>query len=180
MLKPKTITIMATSAKLFVALSHTLTQSQVDGFESQYSQYELTEDGNIQEGSYYGTTIVTLKEVNPELQQKMSNIPATATLAEIQGLAKMIVAEAIWAGCTHFCLQGEPCLQIWANNYASGEFEFIDFGVISESKNCSKWTGGALVCIQSTTERVSVETTQPDGSIVKTATFSHVQWRELF
>ena len=37
-----------------------------------------------------------------------------------------------------------------------------------------------MVCIQSTTERRSVEVTNPDGSVTKTAVFQHVQWRPMF
>jgi len=136
--------------KLFVAFSHVLTESQVEGFNSQF-------------GKDHEDSIVTLKEVDPELQAQMSAISATATLEEIQLLALRIVSEAIMEEATHFYCTGEPTLTMWANLYA-------------HYKNAHT----SLVCIQSTTERKSVELVNPDGSVTKTTVFQHVQWREMF
>lgn len=153
---------------LFVAMSHTLTQSQIDGFTAQYDV----------------ATIVTLKEVAPELQAQMSQIPATSTLGEIQSLAKAIVAEAIKAGATHFYCVGEPTLTMWANLYASQYKEKEYWKVRSQSFDDCDFEENpcptGLTCIQSTTERKSVETHNPDGTVTKTAVFEHVQWRKLF
>ncbi len=131
--------IMAHSI-LFVASSHTLTQSQVDGFRSQYGTTLiltlnaaagiLPQDSNpfdywyCENSKWYTTEdegfIATTKIVKQsKLQAMMSNIPAAATLAEIQSLAKAIVAEAIKAGATHFFCTGEPTLTMWANLYAA-------------------------------------------------------------
>ena len=142
---------------LFVAFSHSLTPSQFEGFKAQYGEGK----------------IVTLAEVAPELQKQMSNIPATASLVEIQELAKAIVAEAVKAGATHFFCTGEPTLTMWANLYASRiAFDAID-GIVFRKPS-------GLTCIQSTTERRSVEVTNPDGTVTKTNVFQHVQWRKMF
>jgi hypothetical protein len=193
---------MATTAKLFVAFSHTLTQSQIDGFISQYGVPNTTNDlyeagallgkiATLKEGSntnpvgywYYdwnkwyetkdSVFIATNKIVlQSKLQAQMSQIPATATLTEIQSLAKAIVAEAVKAGATHFYCVGEPTLTMWANLYASQTVPFYGLD----------WNTGfeELVCIQSTTERRSVDVHNPDGTVSKTAVFQHVQWREMF
>jgi len=135
---------------LFVAFSHVLTQSQTDGFKAQYS--------TDNEGS-----IVTLKEVAPELQAQMSNIPATESLIHIQVLAMSILTEATKVGATHLYCTGEPTLMMWTNLYGYNTNPYK-----------------RLICVQSTTERKSVEVVNPDGSVTKTTTFDHVQWREMF
>lgn len=132
---------------LFVAFSHTLTEAQKEGWDS----------------------IVTLAEVAPELQTRFSQVPATATLHEIQELACDVVRVAQKAKATHFFCVGEPTLCTWANLYAADIYTHRDGDV----------TAAEMTCVQSTTERVSVETTQPDGTVVKTAVFKHVQWREF-
>ncbi len=156
---------MKTIPTLFVAFSHTLTPSQIEGFKTQFASDEEA-------------TIVTLAEVAPELQAQMSQIPATASLVEIQELAKAIVAEAVKCGATHFFCTGEPTLTMWANIYASSEFEYFNYLL-------QEWVvyGDVyhpMVCIQSTTERKTVEVTNPDGTVTKTQIFSHVQWRKMF
>lgn len=187
---------------LFVAFSHTLTQSQIDGFNRQYGniiyapEYLPTE--KIAVG--YDTNIVTLAEVAPKLQKQMSNIPATATLEEIQNLAKAIVAEAVKVGATHFYCVGEPTLFWWANSYAACHFELQmhqkDEPVqLNEVWSYATHTKGfahtfktiegqqcpPLICIQSTTERRTVEVTNPDTQeVTKTQVFQHVMWREMF
>jgi hypothetical protein len=45
--------------------------------------------------------------------------------------------------------------------------------------HCCLIAKGHMKVVQSTTERVSTETTQPDGTVLKTAVFKHVQWREI-
>jgi hypothetical protein len=179
----KIITGATSPVKLFVALSHTLTQSQIDGFKNQYgvkSHFKVLPDGmwehcaanDDNSVACVAAEIVTLEEEAPELQAQMSNIPATATLGEIQKLAKAIVAEAIKVGATHFYCVGEPTLTMWANLYSSQTVPFYGLD----------WNTGfeELVCIQSTTERRSVDVHNPDGSVTKSAVFQHVQWREMF
>ena len=163
---------------LFVAFSHSLTTSQVEGFFTQYGEGK----------------IITLADVAPELQKNMGNIPATATLVEIQDLAKAIVAEAVKAGATHFFCTGEPTLTMWANLIANGNISsnwrlnptgfngLLDlFPLVVKKKKVHNYTVyQKLSVIQSTTERRSIEVTNPDGSVTKTQIFQHVQWREMF
>lgn len=156
--------------KLFVAFSHTLSPSQKEGWEE----------------------IVSLEDVSPELQAKMSKIPATATLSEIQELAVDIVKAAIDAKCTHFFCTGEPTLTMWANLIASGQYipesganntvrgsvssVYMSHMHYGENRLLNK----VFVCVQSTTERVSTEFANTDGTVTKTQLFKHVQWRKMF
>jgi hypothetical protein len=191
---------------LFVAFSHTLTQSQIDGFQSQFSTQtvirEFSDNGGIPTGDggeafteFVDFSIVSLGEVAPELQAQMSQIPARATLQEVQELAKSIVAEAIKAGATHFFCVGEPTLTMWANllierkmvsarltYYVSEDGTEVGWGKTSSVfvEDRYKVEHPQITCIQSTTERQSVEETQPDGSVLKKAIFNHVMWREMF
>jgi hypothetical protein len=202
---------------LFVAFSHTLTQSQIDGFNSQFAKPYYQEGCPLggEEPSGFDATIVSLAQgsaTNPtgyfwwdnnsglevtqdvdhnkhlhkgvktsRFQFLMSNIPARADLEQVQALAKKIVGEAIKVGATHFFCVGEPTLTLWANVIASNQ---LGFGVQGDNVWANDFVqlrpGAGLICIQSTTERKSVETTQPDGSVLKTAVFNHVQWREMF
>jgi hypothetical protein len=147
---------------LFVAFSHQLTPSQAEGWDN----------------------IIMLSEVNLQLQKQMSAIPADATLEEIQTIAEAIVVEAQKNGATHFYCTGEPTLTLWTNLYASqaysNEIEAENqASVIVGAKRGFSWKT-RLICVQSTTKRESLETIQPDGSIVKISVFNHVQWRDMF
>ena len=147
---------------LYVAFSHKLTEEQTKGWEK----------------------VVSLSETNPELQAKMSNIPASATLEEIQSLAAAIVKEAIAAGATHFYCSGEPTLMLWANLYASQALSMDihaeeQVSIVVGARKGFSWRT-KMICVQSTTERKSVEVTQDDGTVLKTSVFRHVQWREIF
>lgn len=156
--------------KLFVAFSHTLSPSQKKGWDE----------------------IVNLGDVSPELQAKMSKIPADATLSEIQKLAVDIVQTAICAKCTHFFCTGEPTLTMWANLIASGEY-IPESGANNTVKGsissvymshmhygANRLINKVFVCVQSTTERVSTEVANTDGTVTKTQVFKHVQWRNMF
>lgn len=107
--------------------------------------------------------------VSPELGAKTRQIPANASLDEIKLLAMEVVKEARTAKATHFVCQGEPTFAMWANLFAG-------YGVPCPDDIIR----GRMKCIVSTTERVSVDTPQADGTIVKTSVFKHVQWRPLF
>jgi len=133
--------------KLFVCMSHTLNEDQKNGFIYQFGETEF----------------IDMKDVNTELKEKCSNIPAMATLSELRKLAFDVVEIARENGCTHFFLTGEPTLSFWANSEANYGFY-----------------GDSMVCVQSTTERVSQDSVQPDGTVIKTQVFKHVQWREMF
>ncbi len=103
--------------------------------------------------------IVMLGEVEPALQKSFSQVPAKATTDDIRSLASSIVGAALHHGATHMFVVGEPSVTLHASLMA---FE------------------AGLDVVQSTTERVSSESIQPDGSVVKTAVFQHVQWRRVF
>ncbi len=128
---------------LFVALSHTLTVSQVAGFKAQFGQ---------------DTDIVTIADVNPELAKTIQNIDPNLDGNAVCELAKQVYNSARLVNATHFCCQGEPCLQIQANDFANG----------------------VMKCVVATTERNSIDEPQPDGSIKKTVIFNHVMWRTIF
>jgi hypothetical protein len=136
-------------------LSHTLTDEQVASLNSTFGS------GNI-------------VLVSSELKARTSQIPANATLEEIKSLAREVVTEAIGVNATHFICAGEPTFAMWANLIAN---RFM-------SKLQAEVTGSdvmpSMICINSTTERVSVDTMQADGSVTKTAVFKHVQWRNMF
>ena len=112
--------------------------------------HTLTEDQKL------GWSGITL--VSDTLKKQTSQVPATATLQEVKTLAASVVAEAATSGCTHIMCAGEPTLVLHVALIASA---------------------AGIIPVQSTTERVTVETQQPDGVVVKTATFKHVQWREM-
>lgn len=103
--------------------------------------------------------IVTLKAVTPELQKKFSQVPADASTLEIISLASAVVSEAQIAGATHIYVAGEPSIVVHASLIARDR---------------------GIKVVQSTTERISKEVPQADGTVVKTAVFAHVQWREVF
>jgi hypothetical protein len=128
---------------LFVAFSHKLTEAQVSDAKA----------------SLGVERIVTLGEVDPELQKQFSQVPAIATTDEVVDLASGIVGQAIGHCATHIYVAGEPTLALHASIMAHE---------------------AGLCVVQSTTERRSTEVVQPDGSVLKTAVFAHVQWRRVF
>jgi hypothetical protein len=128
---------------LFVAFSHSLTQGQIQDAEKSLGIEEL----------------ILLKDVDAEMQSKVSQIPASATYVDIIKLATDIVDMAQECGAKFFMIAGEPTLVLHASILA---------------KNCG------MEVVQSTTERISSEILQEDGSILKTAVFQHVQWRKVF
>ncbi len=108
---------------------------------------------------YGATEIFLLKDVALELQAQASDVPPGASIEFIEQLAHSIVKAAVRLECTHFYFAGEPALFLYTNNRAH---RF------------------SLVCVQSTTQRLSVDTIMPDGKVGKTSVYKHVQWRELF
>jgi hypothetical protein len=101
--------------------------------------------------------IITLGDVDCKLQKEFSQVPARATRREIIKLARKIVTLAENLEATHLFVAGEPSLFL----------------------HCCLAAQGIMKVVQSTTERISTEVIQPDGTVVKTAVFSHVQWREI-
>ena len=144
---------------LFVVMSHILTQAQKDDFTNKYGE----------------TSFVTLQEVNPELSKQCQQVDPSASLVDILKLAGEVVECAADNNATHFYCVGEPTLTMWANIYADNTLNvsFCEYPIMG-----SNFRG--MKCVQSTTERTSVDEVQPDGSIKKMSIFSHVQWREIF
>lgn len=185
---------------LFVAFSHTLTEKQVEDFKLNYGKFvgDLNYPNEQFDSRAYEIEIVTLKEVDPLLQNQVSNVPADSDLSYIKELAKAVVAEAIKVKATHFYVAGEPTLVMWCNLYASqlgNHNGNASFEKPYKTSNGIEWKKyydevegklenpplpKSMVCIQSTTERKSVENTQADGTVLKTAVFKHVQWRRIF
>jgi hypothetical protein len=106
----------------------------------------------------FGGEVIVLKQVSPSIQEKASNISPRAQLLEIQILAVKIAQYAHGLKCTHIAIMGEPALVLNTAMYAN------NYGIIP---------------ITSTTERISKDILQADGSVVKTATFKHVMWRMM-
>lgn len=92
------------------------------------------------------------------LAEAAKNLPAEWSWSKVRDLALEIVMSADSKGCTHISVMGEPAL-------VTACFQAVR--AVSSMK-----------FIQSTTQRISVDTPQPDGTVVKTAVFKHVQWRE--
>lgn len=176
--------------KIFVVFSHTLTQDQIEDFKLNYGEFvgDLNYPNEQFDSRAYEAEIVTLKEVDPLLQNQVSNIDPNANLYAIQNLAASIVVEAVKAEATHFYIAGEPTLVMWANLYAKGlasyDYNSLPHSILGSGYDWVKvgetrYTPN-MVCVQSTTKRVSTEIPQPDGTVLKTAVFKHVQWREIF
>jgi hypothetical protein len=105
--------------------------------------------------------IIELKTANPELWAWVCNVPPTATLSEIISKVDELLDNVLHTTATHFYCAGEPTLAMWAN--------------IGVQENIY-----GLTPVVSTTERVSQDIAQADGSVRKVSTFKHVQWRALF
>jgi hypothetical protein len=165
---------------VFVVLSHTLTEAQIT---------DLNAD-----------QIILLSDVNSELAAQCSQIDPASSLEDVQELAAKVVAEAVKAEATHFVCQGEPCLALWANLFASTESDArvalpLIEPLLDDSDMVSSLFGSktswciihenlgtkGLTCLQSTTARSAVESTDPvTGEIFKKSVFKHVQWRNMF
>lgn len=103
-------------------------------------------------------TPISLADINSDLANQCKSINPNASSSEIQNIADGVVETAQSLGVTHLMLQGEPSLF---------------FAAVTTAK------ASGINCLISTTERVSVEKVQDDGSVVKTNVFKHVQFREL-
>ena len=147
---------------VFVALSHTLTQEQVDSLNAD--------------------KIVLLADVNADLAAQCRNIDPTWGINQVQQVAASVVAEAVNVGATHFVCQGEPALAMWANLIASGNFEWVElteqaYEIMFDEVGIYR----KMTCIQSTTKRELIsEVHEGNGEVTKRTVFKHVQWRELF
>lgn len=149
---------------LFVAFSHTLTEGQISS---------AIEDLGVER-------VITLREVNPELQARMSQVPAKSSLGEVKELALEILAEALLNGATHFFIAGEPTLMTWGNIFAGG-MSLNPSGGFDLFRSLGGWSKKLpLKCVQSTTERISEDIPQKDGTVKKVQIFKHVAWRPMF
>lgn len=102
--------------------------------------------------------IITLSELDATLARQCANIPPTADTSYIRVLAQKIMMPVLFEKCTHVAIMGEPTLV---------------YHVVSA---CAQMD---VIPLTSTTERISVDEVQPDGSVVKKSIFKHVQWREM-
>jgi hypothetical protein len=141
---------------LFVAMSHVLTEEQKKAAGVELGVYK----------------IVTLEEVNPQLQEQLKAVPASWDISQIKELSLSIVYAAHAEMATHFYMVGEPALTYWCNYYAQRQLTDVLTinGVFHEPF--------PLKVVQSTTERTSVEKINEDGSVSKLSVFKHVIWRK--
>jgi len=102
--------------------------------------------------------MIILAEVNEQLQQKCSNISPLMKTEEVSFLAVEIIREAVLHDCNYIAIMGEPTL-------------VVTVSVLSSAFN--------IFAITSTTERVSTEEIQENGSVIKRSVFKHVMWRNL-
>jgi hypothetical protein len=172
---------------VFVCMSHQLTAEQEQdlhqsfGVMTDHYTDSCEETGEEREIKSFALNIVL---VSAELKKLTSQPPATYSLAEVQEVAKAIVAEAVVAGASYFVCMGEPTLAMWANLYAGGARLPIIGGCECGRTNPSCWGdlegSRIMTCLASTTARTSVDEVQADGSVRTTAVFKHVQWRPMF
>jgi hypothetical protein len=143
------------------------------------------------------TDFVALPET---LQQRWSNIPASATLHEIKTLCVDILhwlmgCETALPHCGHRSAEKEqvtadsrrsvrPRLDKTANiNAAHGgsDHAILIAGEPTAVLHLSLLANSAgLLVVQSTTERIVQERHLPDGTVIKESQFRHVQWRRVF
>jgi hypothetical protein len=105
-----------------------------------------------------GLNPVLISDVNSDLANQCKQIDPNATKADIQQIADSVVKTAISEGATHLMIQGEPSLF---------------FSAVENAKD------RGLKCLIATSERVSVERENADGTVVKTNVFKHVKFRQL-
>ena len=105
-----------------------------------------------------GLNPVILSNVNSDLANTCKQIDPNFSKADIQKIADSVVREAISEGATALMIQGEPSLF---------------FSAVENAKD------RGLKCLIATSERVSVERENADGTVVKTNVFKHVKFRQL-
>ena len=109
--------------------------------------------------------ILTLNELGYEVlisevyvAEKCNMLSPRLTSQEVREIAYLIVQEGIENECTAIAMTGEPMLTFHVWDIARAY---------------------KLEVLQSTTERKTMEVKQPDGSMLKTQIFDHVQWRAI-
>ena len=105
-----------------------------------------------------GLNPVILSNVNNDLAKTCKQIDPNFSKADIQKIADSVVREAISLGATALMIQGEPSLF---------------FSAVETAKQ------KGISCLIATTQRVSVERENADGTVVKTNVFKHVKFRQL-
>jgi len=105
-----------------------------------------------------GLEPILISDVNSDLANQCKQIDPNFSKADIQKIADSVVREAISLGATHLMIQGEASLF---------------FSAVETAKQ------KGISCLIATTQRVSVERENADGSIVKTNVFKHVKFRQL-
>jgi hypothetical protein len=99
--------------------------------------------------------VVFLKDVKPSLQEKINNCPADR--GELMSLAQELNHLTIELDCTIVQLGGSPLFLYIAGAEING--------CLSKAK-----------IIFAHSERVSVDSPQPDGTVIKTSVFKHIGW----
>jgi len=105
-----------------------------------------------------GLEPILISDVNSDLANQCKQIDPNFNKTDIQQIADSVVKTAISEGATHLMIQGEPSLF---------------FSAVETAKQ------KGISCLIATTQRVSVERENADGSIVKTNVFKHVKFRQL-
>ena len=117
----------------------------------------LTEEQVLALQSEHGITdVVLLSDIHPITAKIVSQVDPNQSSEALRDLANHLIEIAQLEECTHICMQGEPCLQfhVWV-------------GAILNGYNV----------LQSTTERISKDVVNSDGSVTKISVFQHVKWR---
>lgn len=114
--------------------------------------HELTEEQKVG-----WDELVILSNVS-KTSDIVKNISPIAKVEEIKELAMAIVLIALLHKCTHIAIMGEPTL-------------VLHTAMIADEVDIKPVTA--------TSERISVDEPQPDGSIKKISKFQHVMWRNL-
>jgi hypothetical protein len=145
--------------RLVVVFSHKLSKAQIEDAKVSLGVKEVVQLDSLAAKS--------AKQVDPNLSAK-----------GMRELARKLVNEAHDAGATHFYIAGLASLCMYANIYANNNF----FGVEGNDGLFFNPNDGAksLHCVTSTSERVSVDIPQSDGSIKKISSFNHVAWLDVF
>ena len=99
--------------------------------------------------------LIFLKDINLSMQEKISNCSSDRT--ELAKLAKDLLELKVSLDCTIVQLGGSPL------------FLYIAGATIN---SCLSTT--AIIFAHS--ERVSIDSPQPDGTVVKTSVFKHIGW----
>ena len=128
---------------MFVILSHTLTEDQKKDAMHTLGVSEF----------------ILLKDVNPELQEKVSNFDPELSTDDVYDLAIEVYNTITEVNPLFVCMQGEAGLQ------------FLVWTIITSAENRH------IIIAQSTTKRTSVDILQPDGAVKKVSEFKHIQWR---